>query len=182
MINTILLDIDGVCNRFVYHAFQHVGITDFTESDYPVQCGFDVVEAINTIAGEPRYFPSLFWDSLDRQFWATIPVSQEFTDLLMWAVNRVGKRNVYFLSATARSADSAAGKVEWIQKNAPYWLQRQYLLGPSKAICANESTLLIDDREKNVEEFVQAGGYAWLMPRPWNNMHGQNPRSVFEGK
>jgi 5'(3')-deoxyribonucleotidase len=176
MIDRIVLDLDGVCNRFVYHAFQRLGL-DATEKDYPVECGWDIVYAINTLTGE-RYSSKEFWTSLDRDFWSSIPVSDEFEPLLNWAEQAVGMDNVHFLSASSLDPDSLAGKLEWIYANAPRWMHRHYLIGPSKTLCANESILLIDDRDKNVSDFIHAGGHARLMPRPWNSLYGRDPLVV----
>ena len=53
-------------------------------------------------------------------------------------------------------------------------MQRQFLIGPSKHLCANPETLLIDDSDKNVDSFRKCGGQAVLVPRPWNSLHGLN--------
>lgn len=42
------------------------------------------------------------------------------------------------------------------------------LLGKSKYLCANRNTILIDDKNENVEQFRSWGGNAILYPRPWN--------------
>ena len=56
-------------------------------------------------------------------------------------------------------------------------MQRQYLIGPPKHLCAKPGVLLIDDRDKNVADFLGLGAHAILVPRPWNSLHGREPIS-----
>lgn len=178
MIDTILLDIDGVCNRFQYHILRSLGVPYNDDSDYPVECGWDIVKAANVLLQHDHFTPETFWTSITRTMWATIPVSVEFEALLDWAQSEVGKDRVYFLTSPTLSPDSLSGKLDWIQRFTPLWVQRQFMIGPSKHLCANSSTLLIDDSDKNVEAFIKAGGVARLMPRPWNSLHGGDPLCV----
>lgn len=174
MIENILLDIDGVCNTFQHHVFNGLGLLYPDDSWYPVDCGWDIVAAANRLAGQERFTAASFWKSITREMWASIPPSSEFSQMLVLASDSVGKENVHFLSSPTFSPESVAGKLEWIQRFAPAWMQRQFLIGPSKHLCANPQTLLIDDSDKNVDAFRKCGGQAVLVPRPWNNLHGFN--------
>ena len=174
MIRTILLDIDGVCNRFQYHVLNALGLPYPDDSHYPIECGWDIVAAANAIAGCERFTSTAFWNAITREMWASAPPSSEFPQVLVWAADSVGKEYVHFLSSPTLSPDSLAGKLGWIQRFAPSWMQRQFLIGPSKHLCANPETLLIDDSDKNVDAFRKYGGRAVLMPRPWNSLHGFN--------
>jgi hypothetical protein len=172
VIDTILLDIDGVCARTQYHLLTSFGVPFKDESEYPVECGWDIVAAANLLSGYNRFTPATFFGAITREMWATIPVTTEFPELLELCENLVGLTNVHFLSSPTISPESLAGKLEWIQRNAPFQMCRQFLIGPSKHVCARPSSLLIDDRDENVEEFRQRGGQAVLLPRPWNSLHG----------
>jgi len=174
MIENILLDIDGVCNTFQRHVFNCLGLSYPDDSWYPVDCGWDIVAAANRLAGYERFTATTFWTSLTRDVWASVPPSSEFSQILTWATDGVGREDVHFLSSPTLSPDSVAGKLEWIQRYAPAWMQRQFLIGPSKHLCATPKTLLIDDCDKNVEAFRMCGGHAILVPRPWNVLHGHN--------
>ena len=123
------------------------------DSHYPIECGWDIVAAANAIAGCKRFTSTAFWNSITREMWADIPPSPEFLPIVAWAVKAVGQGNLHFLSSPTLSPDSLAGKLEWIQRHAPPWMQRQFLIGPSKHLCANHRTLLIDDSDRNVEAF-----------------------------
>ncbi len=171
MLDTVLLDIDGVCNRFHYQVFNSLGIPYEDDSCYPVDCGWDMVAAANRLAGYDRFTASSFWRSITRTMWATTPVSVEFDYLLKWAESHVGRSNVFFLTSPTLDADSVAGKLEWIQTATPPWMHRQYMIGPGKHLCAKPGALLIDDSDKNVKAFQEHGGESLLVPRPWNSLH-----------
>ena len=79
MIETILLDIDGVCNTFQRHVFTCLGLLYLDDSWYPVDCGWDIVAAANRIAGLERFTATSFWNSITREIWATVPPSSEFS-------------------------------------------------------------------------------------------------------
>jgi len=174
VIQNILLDIDGVCNRFQHYVFNCLGLPYPDDSWYPTECGWDIVAAANKIAGYERFTATSFWNSITREMWANIPPSVEFSQICTWAVDSVGREHIHFLSSPTINPDSVAGKLEWIRQFAPDWMQRQFLIGPSKHLCATPQTLLIDDSDKNVETFRKCGGHAMLVPRPWNSLHGLN--------
>lgn len=174
-ITAILLDVDGVSNSFHKHVFDYLGLRYPDDSFYPVECGWDIVKAANRLAGYDRFTPSQFWNALTREVWATTPVSPEFDFILSWAEIQVGRENVFFLTSPTLDADCVAGKVEWIQKCAPAWMHRQYLIGPCKHLCAKPGSLLIDDSDNKVASFEEHGGEAILVPRPWNSLHGRDP-------
>lgn len=174
MIDTILLDIDGVSNQFHKHVFDHLGIHYPDDSFYPTECGWDIVSAANRLAGFERFTPNSFWRSITREMWATAPVSEEFDFLLEWSSATVGKGHVHFLSSPTLDADCVAGKLEWIQGRTPSWMHRQYMIGCTKHLCAKPGALLIDDSDNKVTAFREHGGHAILVPRPWNSLHGRD--------
>ncbi len=175
MIDTILLDIDGVSNTFHKHVFDYLQLPYPDDSFYPVECGWDIVTAANRLAGWKRFTPASFWNSLTREVWASVPLSPEFAFIVSWAEANVGQEYVHFLTSPTLSPDCLAGKLEWIQRFAPKWMQRQFLMGPSKHLCAKPGVLLIDDGDRNVAAFREGGGQAILVPRPWNSLHGRDP-------
>jgi hypothetical protein len=172
-ITTIFLDIDGVCNRFCWYILQRLGVAFNDESDWPTHCD-EIVDAANHILGFPVYTNESFWSSITRDMWADCPPSVEFPYLVNRSVELVGRKNVFFLTSPARDPNSAAGKIEWIQKFAPPWMQRQFLIGPPKWACARADRMLIDDTEKQVNKFREHGGQALLVPRPWNCLRKYN--------
>ena len=175
MIEAILIDIDGVANTFHKHVFDYLQLPYSDDSHYPVECGWDIVDAANRLAGYERFTPATFWNSITREIWASVPLSSEFAFILAWAECHVAQEDIHFLTSPTLSPDCLAGKLEWIQRHAPKWMQRQFLIGPSKHLCAKPGVLLIDDGDKNVTTFQERGGMAILVPRPWNSLHGCDP-------
>ena len=60
MIETILLDIDGVCNNFQHHVFNCLGLLYPDDSHVSGGCGWDIVAAANAIAGYERFTSTAF--------------------------------------------------------------------------------------------------------------------------
>lgn len=180
-IKTIFLDMDDVLNRFTMCALKHVGcdVDVYDDSSFNPKWGFDIIKAANNLLDRKypfRQYLSLnaFWSRINREVWADTPVSEECRFLIDECQMMVGKENVCILSCPTEDPECLAGKLEWIHKYMPSWLWRQYLIGPQKWMCARPNALLIDDSDKNVEKFRQAGGQALLVPRPWNALHGIN--------
>jgi 5'(3')-deoxyribonucleotidase len=170
----IFLDLDDVLNDFTMHSLRSVGCK---LKEYDPEWGWDIVRACN--ATHPRWHctPQTFWNSFGRDHWATIPKSGMCDWLIERSVSLVGYENVCILTSPTPDPDCTAGKQEWIQTNLPGFLHGQFLIGPRKDFCAAPDALLIDDRDKNVDDFRSAGGQAILVPRPWNTLHGSPPGS-----
>jgi 5'(3')-deoxyribonucleotidase len=164
----IFLDLDDVLNEFTMSTLSEM-CPYFGE--YKPEWGWDIVRACNESHGQPPLSVAEFWDSFDREHWVTRPKSDMCDWLIARCVALVGSDNVHILTSPTKDPDCLAGKLEWIHANLPGWLHRQYLIGPDKSLCASPDSLLIDDRDKNVGGFREAGGQAILVPRPWNE-HG----------
>jgi hypothetical protein len=134
--------------------------------------GWNIIRAANELHPTQKAFTeATFWQSIKRDFWATVPKSRECDWLLETCAGLVGRENVCILSSPTLDPDCASGKVEWIYTFMPQWMHRQFLIGPRKHFCARPDSLLIDDRDKNIEDFCAAGGCGITMPRPWNRLH-----------
>jgi hypothetical protein len=108
-----------------------------------------------------------FWQPLGREFWANLewmPDGREILDLVEYYFAPV---DICLLSTPSFEPGCLAGKVDWINRHMPTYKHR-YLLGPAKNFCANKDSILIDDHEANIQEFIQVSGYGLLCPRPWN--------------
>ncbi|REJ65602.1 MAG: hypothetical protein DWQ31_16820 [Planctomycetota bacterium] len=170
----ILLDLDGVCNRSPMSFLKYVGcpVDDYSYRDYPVGCGWDLVEAANRLHPSRKFSVGEFWDTIDRRAWATAPESAEFKWLLGHCEALVGRKSICILTSPTIDPDCLAGKLEWIHSHFPKWMHRQFLIGPRKHFCARPDALLIDDADHNVAAFREHGGQAILVPRPWNSLIG----------
>lgn len=175
-LDQIFLDVDDVCNIFTMYALRLVGCpVSLSDHEYPVQFPWNIVGAANHLHPTRKFTETEFWDSISADDWAKAPKSPEYTWLLGRCVQLVGRGNVCFLTSTTKSPAHAAGKLDWIQRNSPSWMHRDYLIGPPKEKVARPGCLLIDDREKNVMQWRKKGGEAILVPRAWNNLRHCNP-------
>jgi len=168
----IFLDLDDVCNTFTTYALMSVGcqIDAMSFDGLDPLWGRDIVTSANALHRTRSFTTKSFWSSIGRSVWATVPESAEFASLLRWCEECVGTNNVCILSCPTLDPDCLAGKLEWIHAHFPKRFHRQYLIGPRKYFCARPDALLIDDSEENVDKFLEWGGQAILVPRPWNSL------------
>lgn len=131
----IFSDLDGVLTDFDGHAKKH-----------------DKFDA----KGNPK------WDELDLQWWKTMPAydgAKEFYD----ALRERGRTRM--LTAPIMNADSFRGKAEWAKE---FRRSRFALLdliiakADDKNLLARPHHILVDDREKNIDAWVKAGGIGIL--------------------
>ena len=129
----IFLDLDGVMADFDRHAHE--------QDKY-------------TVDGKMK------WNELNYEWWSTMPVcegAKEFYD----AAKKMGV--VKFLTAPVMSEECFSGKARWVQNFLPErgkFAMADLIICPSsdKGYLARPNHILIDDREKNVAEWVAAGG------------------------
>lgn len=172
----IFLDLDDVLNRFTLYALAHVGcpVNFMSFDDFNPEWGWDIVLAANELSPDGTFTAESFWSEITQEFWATVPLADGLWFLLNRCEKLVGKENVCVLSSPTSDPACAAGKMIWIHNNLPQWLHRQFLIGPCKHFCATPDALLIDDSDKNVDQFRKHGGQAILVPRPWNSLYEKN--------
>lgn len=169
-IEQIHIDLDDVLNRCTMAALSHVGcpVDIYDESTFDPEWGWDIVRAANVLHPSRKFTKESFWMHMDSRFWTNIPKSSECDELIDKCAKAVGRENVCILTTPISDPYCLAGKLEWIHKFTPPWMHRQYMMGVKKELCAKPGSLLIDDRDLNVDRFREAGGSAILMPRPWN--------------
>jgi len=167
-VKTIFLDLDDVCNQFMPTALKYLGcnIDNLTG-----RWRMDIVTMANLSHPTKTFSRFGFWNLFNREFWATIPVSEEFADLFDYCVDLVGLDNICILSRTVETGSCFLGKLDWIREHFPKQMYQQYLFGTSKYFCANADTLLIDDDDSNIRMFRKHGGQGLLIPRLWNNLY-----------
>ena len=101
-------------------------------------------------------------------FWANLDWMHDGRDILRTIMETLGLEKVYFLTTPMPNLESASGKMMWVNGNLPIYLKRTIITQAPKSLLAKPNTLLIDDKDENVEEFTKAGGYGILVNRPWN--------------
>lgn len=175
LITRIALDLDDTLNSLTMHLLSVYGgqCGPMEYDKYPVEVGYDIVAAWSKMTGEDPIPVSEWWEKVSRHMWAIAPKSDQFW-LLDKCASLVGRENVLIATAPTKCGDCLAGKYDWVERNLPDWCQRQYSITPRKEWLAQEGVLLVDDCDKNCENFVvrkdgtQTGGSALLVPRPWN--------------
>lgn len=86
--------------------------------------------------------------------------------------------DIYLLTTPMPNLESATGKAMWVDKYIPVFNKRLIITRAPKHLLAKPGTLLIDDSDKNIEEFRAAGGQGILVSRPWNKLHKQADKSL----
>lgn len=168
MIKTVYLDLDGVMVNFIGSVNEHMGIpkdTIPTKWNWVKDFGFTFKQVNN-------------WCTKD--FWANLEWTQDGHDILRVVTYKFAPANIYLLTTCMPNPETKSGKIEWIERHLPMYLDRAIILEPSvsKSKYAKPDTLLIDDKDKNVEEFTKAGGYGILVNRPWNKGYERADHTV----
>lgn len=156
----VYLDLDGVIVNFRKGVCDALG---FSYADHSVRkwmfwedwpnITFEMVNAICT-----------------QEFWRTLNFTQDGQILLYGWVGLMEKfEDITLLTTPMPNPGSWSGKYLWIRDNMPAkFMENVIMLQGSKAQLAGPDTLLIDDKDENVEEFRAVGGQAILVPRMWN--------------
>ena len=172
----LLLDMDGVLTDFTgySHCWHGLPYGDSLK-DYPYPLGVWDIDLLLPIPQKE------FWGGLTHQFWSIMPWTGDEKDLLQLLEEMVGVSNITICTCPCRDVSSVSGKLVWIKKNTPQY-SRNYMMTTRKELCAREDTVLIDDRDRNVERFREAGGNAILVPRLWNSAHAHAENSLWHVK
>lgn len=162
MINIVFLDLDGIITNF------NKPVCEKFNLPYPPQIY--------------HFFPEIrsqVNDFCDRSFWQNLEWMNDGRDILRAITDIFEPEKIYLLTKMMPNAETASGKMIWIQNNLPLYSNRVILitLGVLKSLLARPDTLLIEDCDKYVDGFREAGGKALLVPRPWNRLHRQANRT-----
>ena len=116
-----------------------------------------------------------FWAPIQSTpgFWYSLPKTPEADQIVDLVVRNFGVENVCVLSSPAiGDPNCIPEKRAWINKYYPQF-SKQMLFGGCKQFLAGPGRVLVDDRDKNIEEFAAAGGWGVTVPRPWNKLYSQ---------
>ena len=160
-LRAIILDVDGVLADFFGAALRAHG-SEHLADNWPAG-HWEMMDVMGL--GH-----NAFWEPLDNfAFWDSCqlyPGAQDF-------VNSLGALgDVYFATIPSTSAESTAAKVRWLHRHFP---DHTGMVGKPKWLLAHPEHLLIDDSDKNCDEFAHHGGMVWQYPRRWNRLHAQDP-------
>jgi 5'(3')-deoxyribonucleotidase len=172
MIKTVYLDVDGVMVDFLGGLHKALD-APYSYNPYPYKKGLwnmlDAIRPSNFNGNAPSFEECNA--CCTQEFWANLDWIHDGHDILRLIVDTFGKNNIWLLTTLMPNVGSASGKIEWINKCLPWYSKRIFITTASKSVVASPDALLIDDRDKNVEDFCTAGGHAILVARPWNKLH-----------
>lgn len=153
----IFLDMDGCCTNWLKGACELFDF-DINEKEFRNQLSTGIdLDKTGRISGKE------LWDKIDKagtDFWSKL-------DILPWAKKLIEEMEklgeVYFLTSPGTCVPAPSGKMEWVNKYFPKMIER-LIICKNKEMCANKNAVLVDDSEKKVEKFREAGGHAFLWP------------------
>ena len=102
-------------------------------------------------------------------------------EILAIVEKTIGKENICIMTSITLEPTVAAGKVKWITREMPDYA-RMFSITPAdaKAFSASKNIVLVDDSQKNTDEFKDAGGYAVCVPRPWNRWFAKDTKKFIK--
>ena len=160
----IFLDMDGVLANFVKGALEahSLDVGMFLEKWGSYKGIFDICKVI-------KMSSTTFWEGIDScsGFWENLE-AHEWTENLMDLCSIYG--DVFICTTPSLHSNSCAGKIRWLQKHFGYGF-RKYILTEYKSLLAGSNRVLIDDRDKNISSFHDAGGNGIVFPQIWNSRH-----------
>lgn len=155
----VLLDMDGVIADFVTAALELHGQPDKLPTWPKGEWDIAKVLGIST---------SQFWKPIDQMgadYWHNLS-PYAWADELIALIRQYSAYTI--LSSPGMGAEAPTGKILWLRQHV-HSRFGDYLFGHQKWLCAKPDQVLIDDRDKNVDRFVAAGGNAILFPQVWNS-------------
>ena len=166
MIKTVFLDMDGVLVDFVSSINKCMGIPENTVAlirnwweKYDVS--FEQINNYCTI-----------------DFWQNLTWLSDGKEILSAVLDKFPQSNIFLLTTPMPNSGSWTGKFKWVQKHLPLFTKQLIVTTTPKTLFADPDILLIDDYDKNIEEFIIAGGRGCLVPRSSNKAHLQADRTV----
>lgn len=171
-IKTVWLDLDGVLVDFLGGLHRALDIP-YDINHYPYEKGkWNMLTDIKELDDVPVTFEQCN-DACTKNFWENLEWMHDGHDVLRTVMRYFAPIDICLLTTCMPNPESVSGKLEWIRRNLPCFYNSAIILDvdASKVLYARPDALLIDDRNKNINEFIAAGSQGLLVPRPWNRAH-----------
>lgn len=161
----VFLDLDGVLANFFK------GVCDRFEKPY----NYSNLTEYNFWEswGMTRDYIDLY---CDISFWHRLEWMHDGKEILAAVESKF--KDIYLLTTPMPNPGSGTGKMLWVKKNLPQHYKHLIISSAPKKLLAKRDCILIDDCDKYVDEFVEEGGQAILIPRSWNSLHGWAEESL----
>jgi 5'(3')-deoxyribonucleotidase len=157
---TFMLDMDGVCCDWVTAGLKTVGKEELIGNWKP---GVRDLEEMTGLSYDE------LWSKIDAEgseWWRNLEPFPWFKELY----NCLGEAgDVVFCTSPSWDSNSLKGKIEWMHDKFGRSF-REYILTNHKYYVARHNTVLIDDNDKQCQNFIAHGGRAILFPQPWNSL------------
>jgi len=146
------IDLDGVLVDFAGGVFRATG------APRPKRLGWDFIK--------PHW-----WKQFGYDFWKDLSPTEDFKQILSACEAAFGGENCCILTSPCKTPGCVDGKMAWISRHMPQY-SRRVLIGAAKHFMARPDAVLVDDYEKNIDEWVDNMGRGVLIPREWNRDFG----------
>jgi 5'(3')-deoxyribonucleotidase len=166
----VFLDMDGVLVDFMGGLHKSLRLP-YSYEAYPYQKGkWIMLTGIRGFADIPATFEQCD-ECCSSIFWKNLEWMHDGHHILNTVAAKFGVKNIQLLTTPMPNIGSWTGKYRWVHRHLPDFVKRLIVTRAPKSLLAGPDTLLIDDKDENVEEFRAVGGQAILVPRPWNKLH-----------
>lgn len=174
----ILLDMDEVLADFVGGVFRHWSVPAEKVMKHWKPGVFDVVEPLGKAIGVDPLSEAEFWRHTDKEgFWAGLPVLPWAHDLIDLVKDVTD--DWYVVTSPSRGLTCVPEKQKWLNEFFWGWAMKgdwfdRMIPTSHKHLLVSKTvpTLLIDDRDHNIDMFRAAGGEGILFPRHHNRLSG----------
>lgn len=172
------IDMDGIIADFVTAiSTAHNRLSPYTDpSLYGVAVGLWDMEKIWGITAREFWVPSN-----SHAFWNTIAKTTDGDSIVRLAEDKFGSENCAILTAPSQAEGCVSGKRAWIGEYYPQFKAR-VIFATAKEFLAGPDRVLIDDRDRNIDVFTEAGGQGILVPRLWNRRWQEADNALVEVK
>jgi 5'(3')-deoxyribonucleotidase len=163
--NICYIDMDGVLVDFVE------GVCKAKNVENPYTTSTFREYGIEKVLGKD------IWEGLEEDFWANLPKSQIADDVIKVCTDFFGKDHCYIATSPTLNVGCASGKKAWIKKYYPE-LYEKVIIIKEKSLLAKPTSILVDDSDVKIGDFRLAGGYGYLIGRPWNTTKTSLPPEI----
>jgi 5'(3')-deoxyribonucleotidase len=169
-ISYIDLDMDEVLVDFISGACEAHGVSREEMETHRVPGTWSIQEALGKATTGHYLTTKEFWAPINKagaEFWENLKPF-EWTDTIIELVECT-KLPWFVVTSPSFDETSYFGKIRWLKRKLGNSFDRA-IITPHKHRFAFES-LLIDDRERNLEKHVDHGGSALLFPSLGNSLY-----------
>ena len=165
----VFLDMDGVLVDFVGGLHRALGVS-FDPKNYPYPASkYDMFEDLCARSDGKVNMSNLYRACDAAEFWANLEWDPVGNQILATIADVLGDmKDVIICTSPMTNPDAWKGKIQWLNKNAPE-IKNISITTASKHLYAKPGHVLIDDKDSNIDQFVEHGGAGFLVPQPWNS-------------